>query len=68
VLEEIARVTRGQTIQPDKLEQVLESLAALPEPPASIRRVQLWCHPAVASALVVLLGVFWVGRKVVGLI
>jgi hypothetical protein len=68
VLEEIARVTRGQTIQPDKLEQVLASLAALPEPPASIRRVQLWCHPAVAGTLIVLLGVFWVGRKFVGLI
>jgi hypothetical protein len=68
ILEEIARVTRGQTIQPDRLEQVLESLAALPEPPPSVRRVQLWCHPAVAAALVALLGVFWVGRKVVGLI
>jgi hypothetical protein len=68
VLEEIARVTRGKVIQPDKLEQVLSSLAALPEPPASIRRVQLWCHPAVAGTLVFLLGVFWVGRKVVGLI
>ncbi len=68
VLEELARVTRGQTIQPDRLEQVLDSLAALPEPPPSIRRMQLWCHPLVAGALVTLLGVFWVGRKVVGLI
>jgi len=68
VLEEIARVTRGQTIQPDRLEQVLESLAALPEPPASIRRVQLWCHPAIAATLVIFLGIFWVGRKVIGLI
>jgi hypothetical protein len=68
VLEEIARVTRGQTIQPDRLEQVLKSLAALPEPPPSVRRMQLWCHPVIATALVVLLGVFWIGRKVIGLI
>jgi hypothetical protein len=68
VLEEIARVTRGKKIEPDRLEEVLESLAELPEPPSSVRRVQLWCHPAVASALVVLLGVFWIGRKVIGLI
>jgi len=68
VLEEIARVTRGQVIGIDRLEQVLKSLAALPEPPPSVRRVQLWCHPAIASVLVVLLGVFWVGRKVIGLI
>ncbi len=68
VLEEIARVTRGQVIEVDRLEQVLKSLAALPEPPPSIRRVQLWCHPLVATVLVVMLGVFWVGRKIVGLI
>ena len=68
VLEEIARVSRGQVIGVDRLEQVLKSLAALPEPPPSVRRVQLWCHPLVASVLVVLLGAFWVGRKVVGLV
>ncbi|MBI2823783.1 MAG: hypothetical protein HYX69_03715 [Planctomycetia bacterium] len=68
VLEEIARVTRGQVIATNRLEQVLQSLAALPEAPPSVRRVQLWCHPAVMGALVALLGVFWVGRKVIGLI
>ncbi len=44
------------------------SLAALPEPAPSVRRVQLWSHPATALGLVTLFGVFWVGRKVVGLI
>jgi hypothetical protein len=68
VLEEIARVSKGQVISLDRLEQVLKSLAALPEPPPSVRRVQLWCHPIVASALIIMLGIFWVGRKVVGLI
>ena len=67
VLEEIARVTRGKVIEPDKLDEVVRSLAELPEPPPSVRRVQLWCHPVLAAALVVLLGVFWVGRKVIGL-
>ena len=67
-MEEIARVSKGQTIAIDRLEQVLKSLAALPETPASVRRVQLWCHPLVASLLVVLLTIFWVGRKIVGLI
>ena len=68
VLEEISRVTKGQVIGLDRLEEVLKSLAALPDPLPSVRRVQLWCHPLVASLMVVLLGVFWVGRKVVGLI
>ncbi len=68
VLEEISRVTQGQVIAQDRLEQVLQNLAALPEPLPSIRRVQLWCHPVVATVLVVMLGTFWVGRKVIGLI
>lgn len=68
VLEEIARVSKGQVITLDRVEQVLKSLAALPEPPPSVRRVQLWCHPVAAAMLIVMLGLFWVGRKIVGLI
>jgi hypothetical protein len=30
--------------------------------------VQLWSHPVLAGIVVCLLGVFWVGRKIVGLI
>jgi hypothetical protein len=43
-------------------------VANLPEPTPSIRRVQIWSHPVVAGVVVGLLGVFWVCRKVVGLI
>lgn len=68
VLEEIARVTKGKVLAPGKLDQLLQSLASLPDPPQSIRRVQLWSHPALMAVVVVALGVFWVGRKVVGLI
>jgi hypothetical protein len=68
VLEEIARVTRGKVIRIDRLDQVIDSLAALPDPPPAIRRVQLWCHPAVMGTVVTLLGLFWVGRKAIGLI
>jgi hypothetical protein len=68
VMEEIARVTHGQVIGLDRLEQVLKTLEGLPDPPPAVRRVQLWCHPIVASVLIFLLGVFWIGRKYVGLI
>jgi hypothetical protein len=68
VLEEVARVTRGKVIEADKLAEVVRSLAELPDPPPSIRRVQLWCHPLLAAGLISLMGVFWVGRKVVGLV
>jgi hypothetical protein len=68
VLEEIARVTRGKVIEVGKSDEIVSTLANLPDPPPSVRRVQLWSHPAVAGLMVALLGVFWVGRKVIGLI
>jgi hypothetical protein len=68
VLEEIARVTHGKTVAPGKIDQLIHSLAGLPDPPSSIRRVQLWSHPVLAGIVVFLLGVFWIGRKIVGLI
>jgi len=68
VLEEIARVTHGKVLAPGKVDQLLQSLANLPDPPESIRRVQIWSHPVLAGTVVFLLAVFWIGRKVVGLI
>jgi hypothetical protein len=68
VLEELARVTRGKVVDAGKLDEVVRSLAEMPDPPPSVRRVQLWSHPAVAGGLVFLMGVFWAGRKAVGLV
>ena len=68
VLEEIARVTRGQVFEADRLDEVVSVLANLPDPAPSVRRVQLWSHPAVAGLLIGLMGIFWIGRKAIGLI
>ncbi len=67
-MEEIARVSHGKVLAPDKLEQLVQSLASLPEPSPSIRRVQLWSHPATAGLILLLLTIFWIGRKAVGLV
>lgn len=68
VMEELARVTRGKVLNGVDLAQITKAIEELPEPPAKIRRVQLWSHPLIAGTLVLLLGLFWVGRKMVGLI
>jgi hypothetical protein len=68
VLEEIARVTHGKMLAVGKHEQLLQLLANLPEPAPSVRRVQLWSHPALAGIVITLLGVFWIARKIVGMI
>jgi hypothetical protein len=68
VLAEIAQVTRGKLVRPDEIAGLVESLAALPDPPPAVRRLQLWSHPLVAAGLVTLLGLFWIGRKRQGLV
>jgi hypothetical protein len=68
VLGEIAQMTRGRVLSQDDLTGLIASLAELPEPPPEVRRLQLWCHPAMAVLLVSLLGLFWVGRKRQGLV
>jgi hypothetical protein len=68
VLEELARVTEGKVVAADQLQQVLQSLASLPEPPPLVRRLPLWSHPLPAAVIVVLLALFWSLRKLVGLI
>ncbi|AGA27740.1 membrane protein [Singulisphaera acidiphila] len=68
VLEELARVTRGKVVEPDKLDDVVRTLAALPDPPPAVRRLQLWSHGGVAAVMIVLMGAFWVGRKAIGLV
>ncbi len=68
VLAEIAQVTRGKVVRPDEIAGLVESLAALPDPPPAVRRLQLWSHPLVAAGLVTLLGLFWIGRKRQGLV
>jgi hypothetical protein len=68
VLTEIAQVTRGRVVPPEEVAGLIAALAALPEPPPEVRRLQIWCHPLVAATLVGLLGLFWVGRKRQGLV
>ena len=68
VMEEIARVTRGKVMRVDRPEEIVSSLASLPDPAPSVRRLQLWSHPVTAGVVIALMGVFWVCRKVIGLI
>jgi hypothetical protein len=68
VLSEIAQATRGAVVSSAEITSLVASLAALPEPPPSQRRMQLWCHPVVVSVLIGLLGIFWTARKWLGLV
>jgi len=66
VLREIAQLTRGKLMDNADPAAVIAAIAKLPQPEPQERRVQIWAHPAWAGFLVLLLGVFWVGRKAAG--
>lgn len=66
VLREIAQFTKGSVLDLAKPESIVNAIAALPEPSFQERRLQIWAHPAWAGMLVLLLGLFWVGRKAAG--
>ena len=68
VLDEIAKITDGELVTVAEVGSLLDSLAALPEPEPTVHRTRIWAHPLWAGLLILLLGVFWVARKLTGAI
>lgn len=68
VLNEIAAITRGMMVTPEDTTELMNAIQELPEPEPQIRRIRLWASPIWAGTMVLLLGLFWVGRKLVGMI
>ena len=66
VLREIAQLTKGQVLETLDPQQIFQAIAKLPEPDLIERRLQIWAHPLWAGILVLMMGVFWVGRKMAG--
>ncbi len=67
VLKEIATLSRGRLADISEIDDLVNEIADLPEPEAVIRRFRLWSHPAWGGLLILLLSLFWVGRKLAGL-
>lgn len=66
VLDEIARVSGGKMVQAEQLKQLVDEIQSLPEPDPLVRRLRLWSNPFWAGSIVLLLGIFWSGRKMAG--
>jgi uncharacterized membrane protein len=66
VLREIAQLTRGKFMENATPASIAALVAALPQPELQERRVQLWASPLWSGLLMLLLGIFWAGRKLVG--
>jgi hypothetical protein len=67
-LQEIAAITRGQLVKPNEMAAVVAAIQNLPEPEAETRRIRLWAHPVWVGLLLTLMSLFWIGRKLAGVI
>ena len=66
VLDEIAKITDGKLVPVSEVRSLLDYLAALPEPEPTVHRTRIWAHPLWAGLLILLLGLFWIARKMTG--
>lgn len=68
VLEEIASVTRGAMVHIDSIHTLIDKLVNSPPPDVVLVRTKIWCHPVMAGVVILLLGIFWIGRKLIGVV
>lgn len=66
IMKEIAQLTNGRMISPDRLDALIPDLKLLPEPQPSEVRYFLWSHWLAGALLILLLGLYWGGRKING--
>jgi hypothetical protein len=67
VLEEMTRIARGLVVPPDRFADLVAQIRSLPEPRPLENRLPLWSHWLTVAALVLLLAIFWTGRKLNGM-
>lgn len=63
VLEEMAKITRGRVVTAAQLDDLVNEINALPEPQPLVDSVKLWANWIAPAILIVLLALFWIGRK-----
>ena len=68
VLREVADITRARSGPVRGLEEIMQSIALLPEANPVETRRKPWCHPLWAGLVIVFLTLYWMGRKAIGMI
>jgi hypothetical protein len=68
VLEEIASITGGATATPEKFDDLLAKIALTPQPKPLEARVRLWSNPYWGGLLLLMLTIYWIGRKLAGML
>jgi hypothetical protein len=68
ILAEISAATGGTSFSVGEFDNVIKQISLLPEPKAVERRIRIWCDPRWGGTILLLLTIYWVGRKWLGLI
>ncbi|MFN7138468.1 MAG: VWA domain-containing protein [Limisphaerales bacterium] len=68
ILREIANITGGASVSYEQLDEILQKISLLPEPKPVEKRIRLWSSPIWGGIILFLLGVYWTGRKLAGMI
>ncbi len=66
VLEEMAKISKGRLVTPGQLDELVKEINALPEPQPLVTSVKLWANWIAPALLILLLSIFWIGRKLNG--
>jgi hypothetical protein len=67
-LREISAITGGKYGTTGDLKEIVKNISVLPEPEPQEQRFKLWCHPLWYGLIILLLAVYWVARKLMGLV
>ncbi len=68
VLEELAKVSRGSMVALEQLNSLTDLVLQVPDPPIAVKRWHIWAHPWIMGGIILLLTLFWTGRKWLGLL
>ena len=66
VMKEMAKISRGRLLTPENLDALVKEINALPEPQPLVTSIKLWAHWLAPTILIILLALFWIGRKLNG--
>ena len=66
-LRELSRLTGGRFGFSDKLQAIVEEIAALPDPLPQVKIQRFWSNPWWGGTIIFLFAIYWTGRKLVGM-
>ncbi len=67
-LREVADITQGANASFESLGKIVEQISLLPEPKPLEQRIRLWSNPWWGGLILGLMGIYWTGRKLAGMV